>query len=34
MAWLRRRTFAPFVVYRVLIGGALLALIYLQTPLR
>src|SRR5262249_8099800 len=29
MAWLRRRSFAPFVVYRLLFGGALLALIYL-----
>jgi undecaprenyl-diphosphatase len=34
MAWLRRRSFTPFVVYRVLVGGALLALIYLQAPLR
>ena len=29
MAWLRRRSFAPLVVYRLLFGGALLALIYL-----
>ena len=34
MAWLRRRSFTPFVVYRVLVGGSLLALIYLQAPLR
>jgi undecaprenyl-diphosphatase len=34
MAWLRRRSFAPFAVYRLLTGGALLALIYLQAPLR
>jgi undecaprenyl-diphosphatase len=34
MAWLRRRSFAPFVVYRLLFGAALLALIYLQAPLR
>ena len=26
MAWLRRATFTPFVVYRVLLGGGLLAL--------
>jgi undecaprenyl-diphosphatase len=34
IAWLRRRSFAPFVAYRLLLGAALLALIYLQTPLR
>lgn len=34
MAWLRRRSFTPFVVYRLLFGAALLALIYLQAPLR
>ena len=28
MAWLRRASFAPFVVYRVLLGVALLVLIY------
>ena len=28
MAWLRRATFTPFVVYRVLLGTALLALAY------
>ncbi|NQV48158.1 MAG: undecaprenyl-diphosphate phosphatase [Rhodospirillaceae bacterium] len=28
MAWLRRATFTPFVVYRVLLGGGLLALSY------
>ncbi len=28
MAWLRRATFTPFVVYRVLLGGGLLALAY------
>ena len=28
MAWLRRATFTPFVVYRVLLGGLLLAIIY------
>jgi undecaprenyl-diphosphatase len=28
MAWLERSTFAPFVVYRVAVGGALLALGY------
>ena len=28
MAWLRRATFTPFVVYRVLLGAALLALAY------
>jgi undecaprenyl-diphosphatase len=34
MAWLRRHGFTPFVVYRLLFGAALLALIYLQAPLR
>jgi undecaprenyl-diphosphatase len=29
MAWLRRATFTPFVVYRLLFGAALLALVYL-----
>ncbi len=28
MAWLRRATFAPFVIYRVLLGGGLLAIAY------
>ena len=28
MAWLRRATFTPFVIYRILLGGALLALSY------
>ena len=28
MAWLRRATFTPFVVYRVLLGAGLLALAY------
>jgi len=28
MAWLRRATFTPFVVYRVILGGALLAISY------
>ncbi|MDP6786306.1 MAG: undecaprenyl-diphosphate phosphatase [Rhodospirillales bacterium] len=28
MAWLKRATFTPFVVYRVLLGGVLLALAY------
>jgi undecaprenyl-diphosphatase len=28
MAWLQRSTFTPFVVYRVFLGGALLALTY------
>ena len=28
MAWLKRATFTPFVVYRVLLGAALLALSY------
>lgn len=28
MAWLRRGTFTPFVVYRVVLGGALLGLSY------
>lgn len=28
MAWLRRASFAPFVVYRILLGGLLLALAY------
>ena len=28
MAWLRRATFTPFVVYRLLLGAALLALTY------
>jgi undecaprenyl-diphosphatase len=28
MAWLRRSTFTPFVIYRVLLGGAVLALAY------
>ncbi len=29
MAWLRRAGFMPFVIYRILLGGALLAWIYL-----
>lgn len=29
MRWLRRATFTPFVVYRILLGGGLLAWIYL-----
>jgi undecaprenyl-diphosphatase len=28
MAWLKRATFTPFVVYRLLLGGFLLVLIY------
>ncbi len=28
MAWLRRATFTPFVIYRVLLGGGLLAIAY------
>jgi uncharacterized protein (DUF2062 family) len=28
MAWLRRASFAPFVGYRLLLGGLLLWLIY------
>jgi undecaprenyl-diphosphatase len=28
MAWLRRATFAPFVIYRLAMGGALLFLLY------
>jgi len=28
MAWLRRATFTPFVVYRIMLGGGLLALSY------
>ncbi len=28
MAWLKRATFTPFVIYRLLLGGFLLALIY------
>ena len=28
MAWIRRRTFTPFVVYRLLLGAVLLALAY------
>jgi len=28
MAWLRRATFTPFVVYRIILGGGLLALSY------
>jgi undecaprenyl-diphosphatase len=34
MAWLRRRSFTPFVVYRLIVGGLLLAVVYLQAPLR
>jgi undecaprenyl-diphosphatase len=34
MAWLRRSTFTPFVIYRVLLGAALLAIVYLHIPLR
>ena len=30
MAWLRRASFMPFVVYRLLFGAALLALVYLN----
>lgn len=29
MRWLRRATFTPFVLYRCLLGGGLLAWIYL-----
>ncbi|MDA0996736.1 MAG: undecaprenyl-diphosphate phosphatase [Proteobacteria bacterium] len=28
MAWLRRASFTPFVVYRIVLGGGLLALVY------
>ena len=28
MAWLRRASFAPFVVYRIALGGFLLAVVY------
>jgi len=28
MAWLRRASFAPFVVYRIILGGLLLAVVY------
>jgi len=28
MAWLKRSTFAPFVIYRIVVGAALLALGY------
>lgn len=34
MAWLRRATFAPFVIYRLLLGAGLLAIVYLHVPLR
>ena len=30
MAWLRRATFAPFAVYRILLGGLLLYLIHVE----
>ncbi len=30
MAWLRRATFTPFVIYRILLGGLLLYLIYVE----
>ena len=30
MAWLRRATFTPFAVYRILLGGLLLYLIYVE----
>ena len=30
VAWLRRATFTPFVVYRVLLGAAILYLIYVE----
>jgi undecaprenyl-diphosphatase len=29
MRWLRRASFTPFVIYRLLLGAALLALVYL-----
>ena len=29
MGWLRRATFAPFVIYRVILGAALLGIVYL-----
>ena len=29
MAWLRRAGFMPFVIYRLLLGGALLVWVYL-----
>lgn len=32
MAWLRRATFTPFVVYRLLVGGVLLAIAYGAVP--
>ena len=28
MAWLRRSSFTPFVIYRVILGGILLGLVY------
>ena len=28
MAWLKRSTFTPFVVYRIALGGFLLAVVY------
>jgi undecaprenyl-diphosphatase len=34
MAWLRRSTFTPFVIYRLILGAALLAIVYLHIPLR
>lgn len=30
MAWLRRATFKPFVIYRLLLGGVLLYLVYMR----
>jgi undecaprenyl-diphosphatase len=34
MAWLKRSTFTPFVIYRLILGAALLAIVYLHIPLR
>jgi undecaprenyl-diphosphatase len=34
MAWLKRSTFAPFVIYRLVLGAGLLAVVYLHVPLR
>ena len=34
MAWLRRASFAPFVIYRILLGGGLLYLVYFGADLK
>ena len=32
MAWLKRHSFAPFAIYRILLGGAVLAIVWRASP--